>query len=188
VGTTVRRPRGYIGKDHVTIGSDIAALLAILKLPEQVLGAEEAEKLRQVDPNGWYPIAWLLELMEKLDQRIGHYGLVRMGRTLFKMSHEARVKEVAKSARDIVHGIDGMYHHANRGTGIGGWRVIKFEPGYAELEKTTPHHCVMEQGILTEALSAVGCPGMVSQRECFRKGADLCIFTITSALTDARWG
>jgi hypothetical protein len=42
-----------------------------------------------------------------------------------------------------------MYHHANRGTGIGGWKVLRFDAGYAELEKMTPHHCVMEQGILS---------------------------------------
>jgi hypothetical protein len=186
--STQRRPRGYVGKDHVTIGSDICALLAILKLPEQVLGADETEKLRRVAPDGWYPISWLLELLEKLDERVGYYGLLRMGRTLFKMSHEARVRQFAKSARDILYGLDDMYHHANRGTSIGGWRVVKFEPGYAEIENTTPQHCVMEQGILTEALSLVGCPGMVSQRECFRRRADSCLFTVTSALTDARWG
>ena len=27
---------------------------------------------------------------------------------------------------------------------------------YCELEKTTPHHCVMEQGILSGGLAAVG--------------------------------
>jgi hypothetical protein len=110
-----------------------------------------------------------------------------MGRTLFTMSHEERVKTVAKSARDIIYGIDGMYHHANRGTQIGGWKVTRFEPGYAELEKTTPHHCVMEQGILTQALTAVGCPGIVSQLGCFRKGADRCTYTVTSSFTDERW-
>jgi len=143
--------------------------------------------LRTVSPNDWYPIDWLLELMEKLDAEVGRYGLLRMGRALFKMSHERRVREVAHSAADIVYGIDAMYHHANRGERIGGWKVLSFEPGRAELEKTTPHHCVMEQGILAEALATVGCPGSVTQRECFRKGADACVYTITSALTDARW-
>lgn len=182
-----RRPKGYLGIDHETIGSDIASVLAILTMPEQVLGEAEARRLAAVDPEGWYPIRWLLDLMEKLDKQVGYYALVRMGRTLFKMSHEARVVEVAKSARDIIYGLDDMYHHANRGRGIGGWKVLTFEPGRAEVEKTTPHHCVMEQGILSAAIAAVGCPGTVVQRECFRKGADACIYTITSAFDDARW-
>jgi hypothetical protein len=125
--------------------------------------------------------------MEKLDQRVGYYGLMQMGRTLFKMSHEQRVLRVANSARDVIHGINDMYHFANRGEHIGGWKVLLFEPGRAELEKTTPHHCVMEQGILSAALAAVGCPGLISQRECFRRGADACVYTITSAFTDERW-
>lgn len=110
-----RRPKGYVGTRHQTIGSDILAVLHILKLPEQVLGTEEARKLAAIDPTSWYPIGWLLELMETLDKKVGHYGLLRMGRTLFQLSHEARVKEVAHSARDILYGLDEMYHFANRG-------------------------------------------------------------------------
>jgi hypothetical protein len=89
--------------------------------------------------------------MEKIDADLGHYGLLRMGRMLFDLSHKSRIVEVAHCARDIVYGIDAMYHHANRGKAIGGWRVLRFEAGYAELEKTTPHHCVMDQGIFAGA-------------------------------------
>jgi hypothetical protein len=185
--TNRRWPAGYKGENHETIGSDIIAVVQILKLPEQVLGREETQRLGNVDPDAWYPIGWLLDLMETLDEHVGHYGLLRMGRTLFKLSHEDRVTQVASCARDIIYGIDAMYHHANRGEAIGGWSVLRFEPGYAELRKTTPHHCVMEQGILMAALAAVGCPGMVSQRECFRQGAPACIYTISSAITDERW-
>jgi hypothetical protein len=182
-----RRPRGYLGQQHETIGSDIVSVLQVLKLPEQVLGPDECRRLKAIDPDGWYPIEWLLDLMDRLDGAVGHYGLLRMGRKLFELSHKERVLQVATSARDIVEGIDGMYHHANRGGGIGGWKVLSFAAGAAELEKTTPHHCVMEQGILTAALAAVGCPGLVTQRECLRRGSDVCIYTITSSLTDERW-
>ena len=183
----VRRPRGYYGEDHETIGSDILAVLKILRMPEQVLGVEHARRLLQVEPNEWYPIAWLLELMEQLETHVGPYGLIRMGHTLFQLSHKERLQGVAKSAKDILYGIDGMYHHANRGRGIGGWKVLHFAPGLAELEKNTPHHCVMEQGILTEALATVGCTCHVTQTQCFREGADTCIYEITSSFVDRRW-
>jgi hypothetical protein len=182
-----RKPRGYIGKGHETIGSDILAVLQILKMPEQVLGSEEVRKLAKVEMNGWYPIDWLLDLMDKVDKELGHYGLLQMGRRLFSLSHEERLVQVARSAADVIYGIDGMYHHANRGTGIGGWKVLCFDPGYAELEKTTPHHCVMEQGILSGALAAVKCPGIVSQKQCFRQGGDVCTYVISSSFTDERW-
>lgn len=182
-----RKPRGYAGGGHVTIGSDILAVTRILRLPEQVLGMEIVRRLDTVEPDGWYPIEWLLELMDLLDQHVGHYGLLRMGRVLFQMSHKKRVQEICHSARDVIYGIDDMYHFANRGREIGGWKVTEFKAGYAELEKTTPHHCTMEQGILAEALSTVGCPGIVSQRECFRSGADVCVYTITSSFTDEHW-
>jgi hypothetical protein len=187
MSTRARRPKGYVGRQHETLGSDILSVYRILKLPDQVLGVEESHRLRDLDPNAWYPIDHLIELMEQIDKSLGHYGLLRMGRMLFDLSHKERVLQVAHSARDIVYGIDGMYRHANRGIGIGGWKVLRFEPGYAELEKTTPHHCVMEQGLLTGALTAVGCPGIVGQSACFRKGDDACIFTISSTFVDEKW-
>ncbi|HEX3772914.1 MAG TPA: hypothetical protein VHV51_00550 [Polyangiaceae bacterium] len=185
--TERRRPKGYLGIDHETIGSDILAVLKILKLPEQILGVEDAARLAKIEPKGWYPIELMLDLMDKLDREVGHYGLLRMGRTLFNLSHETRVGQVADCARDIVYGIDDMYHFANRGRMIGGWHVLTFEPGNAVLEKTTPHHCVMEQGILSAALSAVGCPGIISQTKCFREGADSCHYVVSSSFTDERW-
>jgi len=171
----------------MTIGSDVLAVAKILRLPEQVLGDEAVSRLSSVKPDAWYPIEWLLELMELLDKHVGHYGLLRMGRTLFQMSHKKRVAEICHSARDVVYGINDMYHFANRGHEIGGWKVVQFKAGYAELEKTTPHHCTMEQGILSEALATVGCPGIVAQHECFRSGDAYCLYTITSSLTDERW-
>jgi hypothetical protein len=183
----VRRPRGYYGEDHTTLGSDILAVLKILKLPEQVLGKQEADRLRTIQPDQWYPIEWLLGLMEILEAHVGSYGLMQMGRKLFQMSHKERVQQVAKSARDILYGMDGMYHHANRGRGIGGWQVLKFDAGLCQIEKNTPHHCIMEQGILTEALLTVGSACNVTQKQCFRDGADTCIFEITTAFVDQRW-
>ena len=168
----VRRPRGYFGEDHTTLGSDILAVTKILKLPEQVLGKQEADRLKTIEADGWYPIEWLLGLMEILEAHVGPYGLMQLGRKQFQMSHKDRVALVAKSARDILYGIDGMYHHTNRGRGIGGWRVLKFEAGLCEIEKNTAHHCFMEHGILTEALLTVGCACNVMQTQCFLDDTD----------------
>ncbi len=183
----VRRPRGYYGEDHTTLGSDILAVVKILKLPEQVLGKREWDRLQLVKADSWYPVEQLLGLMEILEAHVGRYGLLQMGRKLFELSHKQRVLSFARTAKDILYGIDNMYHHANRGRGIGGWQVLKFEPGLCEIEKNTAHHCVMEQGMLTEALLAVGCACNVEQTQCFLDGAPTCIYRVTSAFVDGRW-
>ncbi len=179
------RPRGYTGHNHETIGSDILAVVRSLKLPQLTLGKEVSDHLSSVDPHGWYPITVLLEAMERIDTKLGVDGLRQMGRLLFKLSHEQRV--APKSAREVIHGLDAMYHHANRGDGIGGWRVALFEPGLAHLEKTTPHHCAMEEGIVGAALQAAGTPCTIKQPSCMRTGADHCLFVISSVITDQRW-
>jgi hypothetical protein len=185
--TARRRPQGYVGIDHRTIGSDLLAVRDALRSPERVLSATTVERLERVQPDGFYPIEWFLELMDDLDRTIGRVALVRLGRKVFRLSHQERVLPVAKSARDIVYGIDAMYRHAHRGTDIGGWKVLSFSPGHAELLKTTPHHCAMEEGILLEALFALGVPARIEQSRCFRKGAPACIYVVSSVVTDHRW-
>ncbi len=182
-----RLPRGYRGTNHETIGSDILSVLKVVTFPDRVLGKELHEKLQAVSPEGWYPIDDLLVMMDRIEASIGRAGLVQMGRNLFRLSHEERVKQVAKTAADILFSLDDMYHHANRGEDIGGWKVSFFKPGVAHLEKNTPHHCVMEEGILMEAMRVVGVPVMVTQAECFRNGAALCVYNMTSVVTDQRW-
>lgn len=182
-----RRPRGYVGTNHQTIGSDIQAVLFALNFPRNVLGSDMVSRIEGLDPNGWYPVAMLLEVMETLHQRLGSSGLQKLGRSMFKNSHQQRVKPQLKSARDVIHGIDAMYRHANRGDEIGGWRVEEFGPGRAVLEKTTPHHCAMDEGILVQAISMFGVTARIERPECFRKGAELCRYVITSDVVDHRW-
>lgn len=182
-------PRGYVGRNHETIGSDITSVLRCLTFPRSVLGDSLAEELEQVRDEQWYPIAMLLELMQKLDARLGEAGLRKMGRVLFKSSHEPRIKGQFSTARQVIEGIDAMYRHANRGGGIGGWRLTAFEPGRAVLEKTTPHHCAMEEGILLEALTMVQVPARIEQTSCLRRGDELCRMVISCTAKDlARWG
>lgn len=78
-------------------------------------------------------------------------------------------------------------HRANRGTDIGGWRVVSFGPGKAVVEKTTPYHCILEQGILQEALLVIGVPIMIEQQKCFRRGDDCCEYVMTTYIRDHRW-
>jgi hypothetical protein len=180
-------PRGYVGQNHETIGSDILAAIATIHVPKEVLGTEWLDRLAPVTPDGWYPIALLLELLEYLDKRTGQASVLKMGRQLYQDSHAQRVGKSATCAGDIAYGIDGLYHHANRGDQIGGWQVLKFRPGVAVLEKTTPHHCALEEGILHEALHTVGADSMIVQSQCMRRGADSCIFELRSAIRDHRW-
>lgn len=183
-----RRPLGYVGRSHETIGSDVLAVLAVVSMPGQTLGGPLYERLKSVTPTGWYPIELMLELMETLDARVGTNGLRQMGRKLFAASHEEHVRATAKSAADILLGFDDLYRRANRGEQIGGWKVLQFGPGRAVLEKTTPHHCALEEGIITAALGCIGVPATVSQDQCFRKGAEACHLVVTSVVNDQRWG
>ncbi len=182
-----RLPRGYVGINHQTIGSDILSILNVIHAPERTLGPELAARLAKVKPDEWSPISLLLEALAALDKKLDSYALKNAGWKLFSLSHAEKAKESVKTARDVVYGINGLYLTANRGVRIGGWNVLAFEPGRAELEKTTPHHCVLEEGILEEALRMVGANAKVTQSRCFRQGADACVFVVTGP-PGPQWG
>jgi len=182
-----RTPKGYLGIGHEIIGMSLLALQTVLKQRDSALELEARPRLGPFDPKGWYPVGIMLDLQNRLEEQVGYFGLVRTGRAIFQMGHESIVTGTQYSARDVLDGFDAMYRRSNRGQSIGGWRVVRFDPGNAEIEKTTPHHCAMEQGILSAALSAVGCSAIVGQSACVREGADVCRFVISSAVTDSRW-
>ncbi len=138
-------------------------------------------------PDGWYPIAWLLQMMESIEAKIGRFGLIKVGRVLFQQSHEARLGDQLATGYDVIHGIDGMYRFSNRGDDIGGWRVVEFDSARAVLENNTLHPCVMEEGILAQALKAVGSPSTVMQSQCFRDGADCCVYAIEPSSSVGPW-
>lgn len=177
----------YQNPTHETLGSDILAVRATVKFPTQVLGPDWLARLERIEPTGWYPIDTLLDLLDHLVRRSGRASLVQMGRQLFRASHQARLTPVLESAGDVIFGIDGMYHHANRGQDIGGWAVTRFAPGLALLRKTTPHHCALEEGILYEALHTVGTESLIVQHACMQSGARACEFEIRSSVRDERW-
>ncbi len=156
-------------------------------MPAQILGAEQVKRLSAVKANDWYPIDWLLALMERIDTKLGRYGLIKMGRVLFELSHGSRTEEAPKSGYDVVYGIDDMYHYANRGEHIGGWKVLLFDDAHAVLEKSTPHHCAMEEGLLAQALASVGAPAVVTQSACFREGAPSCRFELLPRMSGPTW-
>lgn len=172
---------------HETLGSDILAVMHTLKYPEQVLGRPWVERLRALEPSGWYPVGTLLELLNHLVKRSGSASLLQMGRQLFRDSHQKRLTPALSSAGDVLFGIDAMYHHANRGQNIGGWQVLRFAPGQALLRKTTPHHCSLEEGIIYEALHSIGAEVLIAQGACMQTGAEACEFEIRSPVRDHRW-
>lgn len=184
---TTRKPKGYVGINHTTRGGDILAVLQTIHLPEQTLGPELAARLKKVQLALWYPISDFLEMLERLDQKLGSYHLRQVGWNIFNRYHAEAVRNHVKSARQLLDGFNTMYLEGNRGTQIGGWKVLSFETGRAEVEKATPHHCHMEEGIVAEALRAVGVPAQVSQSKCFRRGDDVCVFVIETTCRDARW-
>jgi hypothetical protein len=181
-----RLPKGYRGIGHQTIGSDLLGIVGTLKMPDIVLGKELAQRMREIKPDGWYPIAQLEEIMEKVRHMQGTFAMRQMGRNLFDASHAAYVRANVHSVRQLLESMDDVYRRANRGTDIGGWKLTAFDPAQAVLEKNTIHDCIMEEGIILQAIDTVGARANVSQTLCFRRGDEFCRYQVT-AMGDRAW-
>lgn len=181
-------PVGYAGVGHETSGRDILAILGAVHVPELTFGPELATFLKTVQAEGWYPIERLLELLDVLDQKLGAFHLKQVGYNIVQRYLADQVKKHISNAHQLLHSFDSQYHLHNRGQNIGGWKVVSFTPGRAELEKTTPHHCLMEEGIFEEQLRIIGVSAKVSQPTCLRKGGPLCRFVVEARMVDERWG
>lgn len=178
-------PSETVDAVHEVVGSVLLSvqrsLLKISTHADQVrhlLGEPSCSRLEHVLDDGWYPIEWMLEMTGIIDRKIGPFGLMKLGRVLFKQTHAAVLRERRMSGRDLVYGLDAMYRADNRGDRIGGWQVLSFDDHAARLRKTTPHHCMMEEGIVSEALKCAGAPSLVRQSECMLSGAEACTFVI----------
>lgn len=176
----------YENASHETIGSDLLAVLNTMRYPEEVLGHYWIERLREIKATEWYPMATLVELEQQVLYRGGRASLIQLGRQLFRDSHHERVAPKLQCAGDVIHLLDRMYRHANRGQNIGGWEVLAFGPGHALLRKTTPHHCAVDEGFLQEALQVVNSVALIVQPSCMLTGGKTCDLEVRSPMKD-RW-
>lgn len=185
--SAIRQPRGYLGEGHETIGSDIIAVFEAVRDAEPTLFSHWLPLVRTIDPDGWYPIDLLLTLADVIHQRAGAAALASMGHSIFMLSHERHSSTRAASIGDLAFSADAIYRRANRGNAIGGWRVLEFAQSLAVIEKTTPHPCQFDEGIMQAGCRSLGVAVTISQRRCLLKGDDTCEFVVVGAPDEPRW-
>jgi hypothetical protein len=172
--------------DHEILGSDLLSVIAALPLADLVLGVELAGKLRSAKPDGWYPVSLFIETLDRVSLKVGRFGLLQLGRQIFASRADV-FEKTGHHVGDTLHNMNALYRRANRGTNIGGWEMMVFRPGYAEMIKTTPPNCLMVEGIISEALRRIEVPTLIEQRQCVLKGAPHCRFVFTSSVTGPQW-
>jgi hypothetical protein len=187
MSTPESHPAAYVGWHHETRGSDLIAAFAVVNELDPGIAAHWMPLVRTLDATQWYPIDLLLALGMAARERFGEALLRRMGERIFEVSHAPSFR--ASTVADVAFGIDGLYRAANRGDDIGGWGVVTFTDTHALIEKTTPHACLVEEGILIAACRAVGEPVELRQRTCVQQGAAACLFELTPLNPQPRvWG
>jgi hypothetical protein len=147
---------------------------------KQVLGAELATALEATAPHQWYPASSLVSMLQAIEAKIGQNGLRRVGRSICQRSYADKLVAQFRSVDALLSSLDALYRRSNRGQDIGGWKLQSFAEAEARIEYSAPYSCLMQEGMVAEACAVIGCPVLVSQRECVRTGAGCCVFSIVS--------
>lgn len=84
-------------------------MLQTVHLPEVTLGPELAGRLKAVKPENWYPISDFLEMLERLDEKLGSYHLKQVGWNIVQKFIAPGLRASGRSAYDVLNTFDQMY-------------------------------------------------------------------------------
>lgn len=187
--------KAYRGVNHEVQGHELLAVRdainwlspdksppAVRDLCVRLLGEARVAQLDATSPPQWYPAPVLLGMLRAIFEKVGPNGIRRVGRASIQRALSAADRERYKTARALFDDLDAIYRRTNRGTAIGGWKLLGSTDTEARLEYTAPYVCVAQEGFLVEAAAALGVPVIVSQQACVRQGADACVFSVAHTL------
>jgi hypothetical protein len=169
-------------RDAITWLSPDKSPSSVHDLCVRLLGVTQTAQLDATSPPQWYPASHLLSMLRAIDEKVGPNGLRRIGRASFQRVLTAMGHNRYRTARALFCDLDAIYRRTNRGTDIGGWKVLHSSDDDVHLEYTAPFVCIAQEGFLTEAAASLGVPVVVTQRECVRRGADACVFIVAHGL------
>jgi hypothetical protein len=136
------------------------------------------EELAAVDPAQFYPLALYTELCDYLEQRLGTYAFLRVGRKMGAAVMDTAFPPDVKSVEDAIAQIQGAHKFFCKPL-VGAFEMVERSQGKVTVDYTAPYNCVLQEGLFYEVAIRYGAPNAsVSHAACRRKGAPACRFEI----------
>jgi hypothetical protein len=135
-------------------------------------------ELEGVQDREFYPLSLYLELCDYLENRVGMYAWLRVGRRMAIAVMDTAFPAGLKTVEEAIAQIDGA-HKVFCKPVVGAFELAERKPGKLTVRYTAPYNCTLQEGLFYEvALRYGAADAAVTHVECRRKGAAACRFDI----------
>lgn len=139
--------------------------------------ARRAE-VEAIVPTEYYPLSLYLELCNYLEERLGTYAFLRIGRKMGGAVMETAFPASLSTVDEAIAQIDGAHRVFCRPL-VGAFETSRTSPGALTVRYTAPYNCVLQEGLFYEVAMRYGAPNAsVTHAACRRDGAPACVFSI----------
>jgi hypothetical protein len=161
------------------MGAAVRGVLEALLNRDTVLADfARREELGAINDRDFYPISLYVELCDYLEERLGTYAFLRVGRKMGAAVMDTAFPPDVKSIEDAIAQIDGA-HHVFCKPLVGAFELVDRSPGRLTVRYTAPYNCVLQEGLFYEVAIRYGAPNAsVTHASCRRKGDSACRFEI----------
>ena len=168
-----------MNEQTVAMGSITNAIVNALHNRDTVLADfPRRDELTGLQDSAFYPLSIYLDLCDFLEDRLGVYAFLRVGRRMARVVMDAAFPPTLKTVAEAIAELH-MAHVLFCKPVIGAIAVVDPTPGRLAVRYTAPYNCTLQEGLFYEVALRYGADGAtVSHAECRRKGLDACRFEI----------
>lgn len=136
------------------------------------------QELASVKDQDFPPLSLYLELCDYLENRLGVYAFLRVGRRMGVSVMDAAFPPGIKTVEEAIAQIDAAHQMFCRPV-VGAFELTQRTPGQLVLSYTAPYNCTLQEGLFYEVALRYGAANAsVTHAQCRRKGAAACRFEI----------
>ncbi|MFT3765163.1 MAG: hypothetical protein QM820_06555 [Minicystis sp.] len=151
---------------------------AVLNRDTLLAEFKRRDELANVKDQEFHPLSLYLELCDYLENRLGVYAWLRVGRRMGLSVMETAFPPTIKTVEEAIAHIDAAHRMFAR-PAVGAFELTQRTPGQLVLRYTAPYNCTLQEGLFYEVALRYGAANAaVTHAECRRKGAEACRFEI----------
>lgn len=135
-------------------------------------------EVASVEDQDYHPLSLYLELCDYLENRLGVYAWLRVGRRMGVTVMNTAFPPGLQTVEEAIAQIDGAHRIFARPV-IGAFELTQRTPGNLVLRNTAPYNCTLQEGLFYEVALRYGAANAaVNHVACRRKGAEACLYEI----------
>ena len=155
-----------------------AIVAALLNRDTLLADFPRRHELSGIEDRAYYPLSIYLDLCDYLENRLGMYAWLRVGRRMAAAVMATAFPPTLKTVEDAIAEIDAAHRIFCRPP-IGAFELVQRAQGRLAVRYTAPYNCTLQEGLFYEvALRYGAADAAVTHVECRRKGHDACLFEI----------